>query len=129
MDKQKYVTPTSVGKNQSPVMNYERQHHVDCVTKFLIDYLLEDKMTFKIYGNQELKRTKKAPTVKSGTQNNTVQVQSKSTRPMFTEKSVDNSKAAGANSTMNSSMSSQGSSNNYKIVGQTVSSVPVKQLI
>lgn len=129
MDKAKYSTPVSNGKNQAPVFNYERQHHVDCVTKFLIDYLLEDKMTIKIFGNQELKRTKKPPTTKASNQH-AVQVQSKSTRPMFTEKSSDMSKPAGANSTMNSSVSSQGSSsNNYKIVGQTVSTIPVKQLI
>ena len=51
MDKQKYKSVVSVGKNQSPVVNYEKQHHIDCVTKFLIDYLLEDKLTIKIFGN------------------------------------------------------------------------------
>ena len=58
MDKQKYTTEVCVGKNQSPSINYEKQHHIDCVTTFLIDYLLEDKLTIKIYGNPDLKRKK-----------------------------------------------------------------------
>lgn len=44
------------GRNQSPDFKYERQHHVECVTKMLINHLLEDKMTIKIYGNQDLKK-------------------------------------------------------------------------
>jgi len=56
MDKTKYTTQVCTGKNQSPQMNYEKQHHIDCVTKFMIDYLLEDKMTIKIFGNQDLKK-------------------------------------------------------------------------
>lgn len=51
MDKTKNRSKVSTGRNQNPVINFERQHHFDCVTKFLIDYLLEDKMTIKIYGN------------------------------------------------------------------------------
>jgi hypothetical protein len=31
------------------------------VTKFLIDYLREDKLTVKIYGNQDIKRKKGEP--------------------------------------------------------------------
>ena len=59
MDKTKYKSSISQGKNQNPVFNYEKQHHFDCVTKFLVDYLLEDKLTVRIYGNQDLNRQKK----------------------------------------------------------------------
>ena len=58
MDEKKYTTPVSHGKNQSPEFNFEQFHHIDCVTKFLIDYLTEDKLTIKIYGNQDLKKKK-----------------------------------------------------------------------
>ena len=51
MDDTKYTTPVCQGKNQSPEFTYDKLHHVDCVTKFLIDYLREDKLTVKIYGN------------------------------------------------------------------------------
>ena len=60
MDKQKYLTEVCSGKNQSPSLTYERKHHIDCVTTFLIDYLLEDKLTVKIFGNPDLKRKKQA---------------------------------------------------------------------
>lgn len=56
----KYRTPVCQGKNTSPAFNYEHQHHVDCVTKFMLNYLQEDKLTIKIYGNQDLKRKKDA---------------------------------------------------------------------
>ena len=59
LDKKKYVTETITGKNQSPQINYNFQHCVPCVTKNLIEYLLNDKMTIKVYGNQDLKRDKK----------------------------------------------------------------------
>lgn len=58
MDEKKYRTPVSPGKESSPQFNYENMHHIDCVTKFLIDYLTEDKLTVKIYGNQDLKKKK-----------------------------------------------------------------------
>ena len=56
MDDTAYRTPVREGKSQDPDINYERQHHVDCVTANLVKYLLEDKMTVKIYGNQELQK-------------------------------------------------------------------------
>lgn len=51
MDDTKYTTNVIHGKCQSPEFNYEKLHHVECVTKFLIDYLKEDKLTVKIFGN------------------------------------------------------------------------------
>lgn len=112
MDKQKYVSVVSQGKNQSPVVNYERQHHIDCVTKFLIDYLLEDKLTIKIFGNQDLKRKKPV--------GNEAQINSRvATKPMFSGSSSNvqsNKSGSGLNSTMNTSVSSS-SSGNYKIQG------------
>lgn len=56
MDKTKYTTPVCHGKNQAPQFDYSRQHHVNTVTQMLINYLLSDKMTIKIYGNQDLKK-------------------------------------------------------------------------
>lgn len=50
MDKTKYTTQICQGKNTAPQMNYSKQHHVDCVTQLLINHLLEDKMTIKIFG-------------------------------------------------------------------------------
>jgi hypothetical protein len=127
MDKAKYSTSPSPGKNTSPTINYERQHHVDCVTKFLIDYMLEDKLTIKIYGTQELKRKKQ-----TAPKTNSNQIVSKPTRPIMsggvnTSYSGDQSKLPGIYSTMNSSVSSHNSGgNNYKIQGHTVSA---KQMI
>lgn len=126
MDKQKYTTTVISGKNQSPVINYERQHHIDCVTKFLVDYLLEDKMTIKIFGNQELKRKKPVPRQSSQ------QINSRSNKPMYgnaNNRSGDQSGLPGVNSTMNSSMNSQNSGSGYKIQGQTVASISNKQMI
>jgi len=51
MDDNKYTTELCPGKNQAPEFSYSKLHHIDCVTKFLIDYLREDKLTVKIYGN------------------------------------------------------------------------------
>lgn len=78
MDKTKYTTPVIPGKNMNPEINYEKQHHIDCVTKFLVDYLLEDKMTIKIFGNQELKKKRVGNKVGS-TQN----IVSKSNKPIY----------------------------------------------
>lgn len=50
MDETKYATITVEGKNGAPQFNYSHQHHVDCVTQFLLDYLCEDRLTIKIYG-------------------------------------------------------------------------------
>jgi hypothetical protein len=59
LDDNVYKTPVSEGRNRSPEFKFERQHHVDCVTKYMVQYLLEDKMTIKIYGNQDLKKKAK----------------------------------------------------------------------
>ena len=48
---QKFRTSVAAGKNQSPEFNYTHLHQVDCVTKFMLNYLLEDKLTIKIFGN------------------------------------------------------------------------------
>ena len=61
MDKEKHTSQICMGKNQSPTLNFEKQHHIDCVTKYLIDYLLNDKLTIRIFGNQELKKMKRQP--------------------------------------------------------------------
>lgn len=50
MDEAKYTTITVPGKNEAPEFGYVHQHHVDCVTQFLLDYLSDDKLTLKIYG-------------------------------------------------------------------------------
>jgi hypothetical protein len=47
------------GKSETPVFDYSHQHHVDCVTQFLLDYLCDDKLTVKIFGKQDLKKGKK----------------------------------------------------------------------
>lgn len=64
MDEQIYRTPVCYGKNQNPQLEYVKQHHVECVTQYLIDYLLEDKLTIKIYANQDLKKKKVGSSVK-----------------------------------------------------------------
>jgi hypothetical protein len=58
LDETKYTTSVCKGSNQNPVLNYEHIHHVDCVTKFLIDYLNDTKLAVKIYGNKEMKMKK-----------------------------------------------------------------------
>jgi hypothetical protein len=63
LDETRYMTNVSEGKSQSPQLNYEHTHHVDCVTKFLIDYLKEGKLTVKIFGNKDVKRKKMTPSV------------------------------------------------------------------
>merc|ERR1712154_359464 len=55
---EKFSTEVYPGKCANPEINYTRQHHVDCVTKFLIDYLAEDTLVIKVYGQQELKKKK-----------------------------------------------------------------------
>lgn len=128
MDKTKYTTPVIQGRNMNPEINYEKQHHIDCVTKFLVDYLLEDKMTIKIYGNQELQKKKKPG---SKTTSTTQNITSKPNRPIYggaNNRSDQNSQLPGVNSTMNSSISSQNSNNNYKVQGQTVAQISTKQI-
>jgi len=49
MDDHKYTTEVYEGKCTNPEIQYEKHHHVDCVTKFLIDYLKEDCLTIKVY--------------------------------------------------------------------------------
>lgn len=56
MDDTTHRTELCQGKNTNPEIGYVRQHHVDCVTQFLLDYLTEDKLTIKILGNQELRK-------------------------------------------------------------------------
>ena len=51
LDDTVYTTPVCEGRNREPVFNYSKQHHVDCVTKYMIEYLKEDKMTIKIFGH------------------------------------------------------------------------------
>ena len=93
MDKTKNRSKVSTGRNQNPVINFERQHHFDCVTKFLIDYLLEDKMTIKIYGNQDLNRQKRLAPASSAPQ-----------------KSKSSSQQQSLNSTVNTSATSSNKS-------------------
>ena len=42
MDEKVYQTPVMKGKDRNPVVNFSKQHHVDCVTQYLIDYLLKN---------------------------------------------------------------------------------------
>ena len=92
MDDIKYTTNVSEGRNRCPKLNYEKIHHVECVTKFLIDYLLEDKLTIKIYGNQDLQK-------KDG---------KKKQKP---NDSLNTSKSTVGTSNMNSSLMTQKSTN------------------
>jgi len=50
MDDEVYGTPVAEERNTDPILNYSRQHTHEVVTKFLIDYLLEDKLSIKIFG-------------------------------------------------------------------------------
>ena len=50
MDDEVYSTPVAEERNTDPILNYSRQHTHEVVTKFLIDYLLEDKLSIKIFG-------------------------------------------------------------------------------
>ena len=54
MDDRVYKTEATSEKNRDPILNYEQHHTQEVVTKFLLDYLLEDKLTIKIYGTQDL---------------------------------------------------------------------------
>lgn len=116
LDKEKYRTPASAGPDQNPEVNFVRQHHVDCVSKLLLDYLLEDKMTIKVFGEQEIKKKKPGAKYQSSQK---IQIQGRSRKPMYsgTNLSDEHSKQAGVNSTMNSSISSQNSGKNYKVQG------------
>lgn len=58
MDDQTYKTETTTEKNTDPIINYEHHHTQEVVTKFLLEYLLEDKLTIKIYGTQDVKSKK-----------------------------------------------------------------------
>ena len=57
-----YSTETFSEKSQNPVFNYDKQHHIECVTQRLLDYLQEEKLTIKIFATQQL--TKKSPVKK-----------------------------------------------------------------
>jgi hypothetical protein len=50
MDEDVYKTAMTSEKNKDPIINYEHHYTVEVVTKFLLDYLMEDKLTIKIYG-------------------------------------------------------------------------------
>lgn len=50
MDDAVYKTEMTSEKNRDPILEYEHHHSQEVVTKFLLDYLLEDKLTVKIYG-------------------------------------------------------------------------------
>lgn len=105
MEKETYQTEVCKGSNRSPIFNFEKQHHVECVTKYLVDYLLQNQLVIKIYGTQELKNKKKPAQPKGKTSQIT-------SRPSRTNMS---STMPGANSTMNSSMSSVKSNDSVKI--------------
>jgi hypothetical protein len=50
MDEVIYKTEMTNEKNCDPIIEYEHHHTHQVVTKFLLDYLMEDKLTIKIYG-------------------------------------------------------------------------------
>lgn len=58
MDGEVYRTTPTTEKNRDPVLNYCFHHTQEVVTKFLLDYLNDDKLTIKIYGSRDL-RTKR----------------------------------------------------------------------
>lgn len=58
MDEVIYKTEMTGEKNRDPILEYEHHHMQEVVTKFLLDYLMEDKLTIKIYGTQDLKNKK-----------------------------------------------------------------------
>ena len=58
MDDQVYKTEMTREKNRDPILNYEHHHSQAVVTKFFLDYLLENKLTIKIHGTQDLKHKK-----------------------------------------------------------------------
>lgn len=43
------------GNNRNPVFNYKRHHTVEVVTKMLVDYLMKEVMTFRVYGFADCK--------------------------------------------------------------------------
>lgn len=55
MDKVVYRTEATTERNRDPVIDYCHHHTVEIVTKFLLDYLNEGKLTIKIYGQQDVK--------------------------------------------------------------------------
>ena len=58
MDEDVSKTETVKEKNTDPIINFEKHHTVEVVTKFLLQYLMDDKLTIKIYGTQELQPKK-----------------------------------------------------------------------
>ena len=58
MDEQIYKTEVMRESNRDPIFNYEYHHTQEVVTKFLLDYLMENKLTVKIYGTQQLRKGK-----------------------------------------------------------------------
>jgi len=46
-------------KNTDPIIKYEKHHTIEVVTKYLLDYLKDDKLTIRIYGTQELHHSSK----------------------------------------------------------------------
>jgi len=58
MDDEVYKTVTTREKNRDPIIDYCHHHSQEVVTQFLLNYLLEDKLTIKIFGTQDLKPKK-----------------------------------------------------------------------
>lgn len=58
MDDEVYKTVTTGEKNRDPIVDYCHHHSQEVVTQFLLNYLLEDKLTIKIFGTQDLKPKK-----------------------------------------------------------------------
>uniref|UniRef100_A0A7S3FVJ3 Kinesin-like KIF1-type domain-containing protein n=1 Tax=Strombidium rassoulzadegani TaxID=1082188 RepID=A0A7S3FVJ3_9SPIT len=56
-----YRTPVCEGRNLSPQFDFVQQHHFDPITKQMVQYLQDDKLTVKIYGNQNLNKKGKQP--------------------------------------------------------------------
>lgn len=83
MDDTKYTTEVHQGRQQHPEINYEKHHHVDCVTKFLLDYLKEETLTIKIYGNQDLKKGKRKGNVNDTTMTSASSTNTSRTTPHY----------------------------------------------
>jgi len=48
-----YRTSDCVGKNPNPVFNYTKQHHIDLISEYHLDYFKTGHIVFKTYGQPD----------------------------------------------------------------------------
>lgn len=46
-----YRVPEFKGKNPSPIFSYKHTHRIDSVNEYILDYINEGQIVFKVYGN------------------------------------------------------------------------------